>query len=300
MDVENKVTVADEPAQTPNTLLQLAINNKLPIEHLERLMALQERWEKNQSKKAFDESMALFQSKCPIIIKSKEGGKTRSGVVAYYYAPLDVIISQTKDLIAECGFSYFVKTDTFDNQVKVTVVVKHKLGHSEESTVQMPFLVQTGVMSETQVVAGTLTFAKRYAFCNAFGIMTGDEDNDGRNREMLLEKFNSLIKNWAVKDEISKIPSTIKSSKTLQSFISKLPQEKDTDEFRNLIKNIEPSKVIGLWKMWEKKCISVKWQEFLDSLKESLSCSQNNTKIQSETITESIKNKNTIQSINKQ
>jgi ERF superfamily. len=33
-------------------------------------------------------------------------------------------------------------------------------------------------MSDTQHVAAALTFAKRYAFTNAFGIMTGDDDND--------------------------------------------------------------------------------------------------------------------------
>jgi len=35
-------------------------------------------------------------------------------------------------------------------------------------------------MSAPQVVAATITFRKRYAFCNAFGIMTGDEDIDGQ------------------------------------------------------------------------------------------------------------------------
>ena len=35
-------------------------------------------------------------------------------------------------------------------------------------------------MSDSQVVAAASTFSKRYAFCNAFGILTGDEDNDGQ------------------------------------------------------------------------------------------------------------------------
>src|SRR5262249_52436437 len=36
------------------------------------------------------------------------------------------------------------------------------------------------IMSQTQVVAAALTFAKRYAFCNAFGILTGNEDTDAQ------------------------------------------------------------------------------------------------------------------------
>ena len=35
------------------------------------------------------------------------------------------------------------------------------------------------MMSDSQKYAGALTFAKRYAFCNAFGILTADEDIDG-------------------------------------------------------------------------------------------------------------------------
>ena len=33
-------------------------------------------------------------------------------------------------------------------------------------------------MNEAQKAASALTFAKRYSFCNAFGILTGDEDDD--------------------------------------------------------------------------------------------------------------------------
>src|SRR3990167_3791525 len=35
-------------------------------------------------------------------------------------------------------------------------------------------------MNAAQKVASALTYAKRYAFCNAFGILTGDADDDAR------------------------------------------------------------------------------------------------------------------------
>jgi hypothetical protein len=62
--------------------------------------------------------------------------------------------------------------------VKVVCRVTHTAGHSEESPMQVPFGNKTDIMSNTQVTAAAQTFAKRYAFCNAFGILTGDEDND--------------------------------------------------------------------------------------------------------------------------
>jgi hypothetical protein len=42
----------------------------------------------------------------------------------------------------------------------------------------VPFGNKTDIMSQSQVAAAATTFAKRYAFCNAFGILTGDEDTD--------------------------------------------------------------------------------------------------------------------------
>jgi hypothetical protein len=62
--------------------------------------------------------------------------------------------------------------------VKVFCRVVHKLGHEEVSEMEVPLGAKTAIMSQSQQVAAASTFAKRYAFLNAFGIMTGDEDND--------------------------------------------------------------------------------------------------------------------------
>ena len=47
-----------------------------------------------------------------------------------------------------------------------------------QQVLPLPLGNKTRIMSQTQVEAAALTFAKRYAFCNAFGILTGDEDTD--------------------------------------------------------------------------------------------------------------------------
>ncbi len=64
--------------------------------------------------------------------------------------------------------------------IKVALTVKHTSGHSEVTCVELPLGNKTRIMSQTQVEAAALTFAKRYAFCNAFGILTGDEDTDAK------------------------------------------------------------------------------------------------------------------------
>lgn len=157
-------------------LISQGIASGMPIETMERLLAMRRELKAEKAKEEYDRDMALLQSKMPQIKKTKEAKD--NGRFLYKYAPLDSIVAQTKGLIAKYGFSYATKTETLDQKVKVTVVVKHKLGHSEEYSVEVPLGTKTGIMSASQVVASALTFAKRYAFCNAFGILTSDEDMD--------------------------------------------------------------------------------------------------------------------------
>lgn len=239
--------------QSPNALIEAAITQQLPIEHLERLMDLKERWDRQQAKKAFDEAMARFQSKCPIIKKSKKGGATKDGTVAYYYAPIESIVEQTKDLIAECGFSYLIKTNMTENAVEVICEVRHVMGHSEISTMNVPLLTRTGVMSEAQVTAGTTTFAKRYAFCNAFGIMTADDDNDAITPS-LMEEFEDITKDWQHKDlYINEVVEKIKSKSIFRKFVISLPYQNQTNEFRELLKKINPELSRKFWIAFQKQ-----------------------------------------------
>jgi hypothetical protein len=160
-------------------LIGQAIEKGASVETMERLLAMRRDLKAEFAKEQFDNAMAKFQGDCPVIKKTKAGGRTKAGVVAYYYAPLDVIVAQTKYLIKNNGLSYQIKTETSEGKVKVTCVAKHFAGHYEESTVEIPLGTKTDIMSESQRVAAAITFAKRYAFCNAFGILTGDEDTDG-------------------------------------------------------------------------------------------------------------------------
>ena len=167
----------------PVELLKLAVEQNLDVDKLEKLMELQERWDKRNAKKAFDTAMSEFQSECPTIKKTKNGGQTKGGKVAYKYAPLESIVEQVKDLIKAHGFSYGIQTVMTEKTVKVFCTVKHIAGHSEISDVELPLTTRTEIMSAPQVVAATVTFGKRYAFCNGFGIMTGDDDTDGISQQ---------------------------------------------------------------------------------------------------------------------
>jgi hypothetical protein len=167
-----------DPQPSVEAMITLAIERGATVETLERLMAIRREVRAEQAKAAYDRAMAAFQAECPIIEKTK-AVSTNSGKVAYKYAPIESIVAQVKGLLQKHGFSYSTKMELHDKGVKSTVRVTHEAGHSEESPMEVPFGEKTQIMSQSQVAAAATTFAKRYAFTNAFGILTGDEDIDG-------------------------------------------------------------------------------------------------------------------------
>lgn len=168
--------------QSAQELLTLAVQKGAGVDTLERLMDLRDRVLREEAKKAFNKAMASFQAECPVIKKTK-AVKTKSGQTAYKYAPIESAVAQVKNLVQKHGFRYtttmqFLKAADGSTTVKAFCRVVHELGHEEVSEMEVPLGNKTDIMSQSQVVAAASTFAKRYAFLNAFGIMTGDEDND--------------------------------------------------------------------------------------------------------------------------
>lgn len=161
------------------SMLNRAIDKGVPVETMERLLVMRRDLKAEHAKEAFTSAMSRFQSECPLIDKTKS--VVNNGKLLYKYAPIESIVSQVKEPLRNNGFSYSTNMKLLPDDEGVSVVVKvtHNLGHSEETEMTVPFGTKTGIMSQSQVAAAATTFAKRYAFLNAFGILTGDEDNDG-------------------------------------------------------------------------------------------------------------------------
>lgn len=193
---ENLAVITAENAQVKDeatALISQAIDKNVPVESLERLLAMRRELRAEKSKEEYDRSMAKFQASCPTIQKKKEV-RNSSDAVVYRYAPIESIVEQVKDQLSDNGFSYSTNMELQDSQVTVCVKVTHRAGHSEKTCMTVPLGTRTNIMSQSQVVAAASTFAKRYAFCNAFGILTGDEDTDSQpEKEEKKESKSNLV-----------------------------------------------------------------------------------------------------------
>lgn len=175
--LEETTLAVREP--TPGELIRQAVTAGATPEVLQTLADLYERFKAGAAREAFVTALSEFQSKCPIIEKTKKVyGK--NGKLRYCYAPLDVIVRQVRHILHECGLSYTIDDEFKDGMMYATCKVTHVLGHSETSTFMAP-IDKDAYMNEPQKYASANTYAKRYAFCNGTGILTGDEDDDARS-----------------------------------------------------------------------------------------------------------------------
>lgn len=156
---------------TPSNLLEMAINKGADIDQLEKLMALQERYEAKQSKTAYLIAVTQFQAEVPRITKTKTGHN-------FSYAPLADIVGQIKSTLQGCGLSFRFEQDHKEG-IEVTCVLSHIDGHSEQTTMKAE-ADTSGSKNSVQAVGSTVQYLQRYTLVGALGLTTADEDIDGR------------------------------------------------------------------------------------------------------------------------
>ncbi len=171
-------------------LISQAIDKNVPVEALEKLLLMREKLKAEEARESFYSSMSEFQGECPIIPKSKKV-YGQSGFL-YAYAPVEYILSYgdpcIKELLKKHGFSYSMKSyvNFKEKYVEALCVVRHIRGHEESTSYPASFELEekTRAMTMSKYITGIQTYAARYAFKNAFGIITGEVDHDnyvGRN-----------------------------------------------------------------------------------------------------------------------
>lgn len=173
---ETAIAKIDSHEVNPENLIAQAIKQGLPVETMEKLLAMRRELKAEWAREEYFKALSRFQKECPVIEKKavvdytskRTGGRTK-----YAYARLEDIVSQVRDILERHGFSYSFQPGTDS----ITCCVYHSAGHSEKTS--FPLIIdKDAMMNDNQKAGSANTYAKRYAFCNAFGIMTGDEDTD--------------------------------------------------------------------------------------------------------------------------
>lgn len=173
---KQEVQVIDTAANavTPMNLLNQAVANG-NIDLAEKLMGLQERWEKNEARKAFDNAMARAKSEIPVIFKNRQ---VNYGNTTYSHEDMAEISRTIDPILATCGLSYRFRTSSDASTVTVTCIISHRDGHSEENSLAGAHDV-SGSKNKIQAVGSTITYLQRYTLKAALGLSAASDD-DGR------------------------------------------------------------------------------------------------------------------------
>jgi hypothetical protein len=165
---------------TPLAMIDRAIASGASIETLERLMALQERWEASEAKKEFDNAIAEVKAKIKPIIKNRHVGfesrKEGGARTDYDYEDLAAIAEVVDPILSEHGLSYRFRTSQENGIVTVICILSHRRGHREETPLSASPDV-SGNKNPIQGIGSTVTFLQRYTLKSSLGLAAAKDDD---------------------------------------------------------------------------------------------------------------------------
>lgn len=177
----NQVSVIEPSTSvvTPMEMLDRAVQSGASIEVLTKLMDLQERYEKNQARKAFEAALAAARADFKPIIKAREVDFTsQKGRTNYRYEDLGGIANAVDPILAKHGLSYRYRTTSNINEPITVTCIVFGYGHSEENTL-CAGRDESGNKNSIQAVASTVTYLERYTLKAALGLAASNDD-DGK------------------------------------------------------------------------------------------------------------------------
>lgn len=172
------VPVSGVPMVNPEMLIAQGIEKGLPVETMEKLLAMRRELKAEWAKEQYFAALAAFQVECPAINRTRVVLNSDKKTERYRYAAIEDILEQVGPVLERHGFSYTAKVEQGDASVTVTTEAHHRDGHTEGTTIRMPIDPAPG-MNKSQATVSAFSYARRISFCGAFGIMTAEGDDDG-------------------------------------------------------------------------------------------------------------------------
>lgn len=166
---------------TPSDLLRMAVEQGADLDRLERLMALQERWEAAQAVKAYNDAFTAFKAEAVRIIKNR--GVTDGPLKGKRYAELYAVVNAITPALSKHGLSASWKLTKDDKDwIEITCILKHSAGHFETVAMGGP-PDAGGAKNAIMARASTVSYLERYTLKAITGLSEQNDDNDGASSE---------------------------------------------------------------------------------------------------------------------
>lgn len=161
---------------------RITMNPDVDIAKLEKMLEMQERILARNARMAFASAMAAMQTQLPEI--EQNGEIKHNGRLISRYAKFEDINEGVKPVLRTHGFAVSFRIEQPEGKIKVTAILSHREGHSEETSVVLPADV-SGAKNAVQAQGSSLAYGKRYAMCALLNIATRGEDDDGQSADVI-------------------------------------------------------------------------------------------------------------------
>jgi hypothetical protein len=182
---------------------RLATNPSLNIEVFDRLLAARRAEEDRVAVRAFNAALSQAKGEISPVLKtrdvdypSKRDGGAR---VKYRYESFADVARVVDPVFQRHGLSYRFRVAQQADLVRVTCIISHADGYSEE-TAPLESKVDPGAtgMSMVQALGSALTYLQRYSLRAAIGLAAGVDDDGrgagGTSPRISNEQANELVK----------------------------------------------------------------------------------------------------------
>lgn len=173
-------SVTDMGSAMVSMFERVILDASVPVERIEKMMEMQERWEDRQAEKAFEKAIAAAKSEIKPIIKNRAGHNSK-------YADLSAIAKDVDPILATHGLSYRHETSQ-ENGISVTCILSHSEGHKARTTLTAE-ADKSGSKNSIQAIGSTITYLQRYTLVLSLGLATSEDDdgNAAGNGETITE-----------------------------------------------------------------------------------------------------------------
>jgi hypothetical protein len=173
---------------TPMQMLQMAIQQNVDMARLEKLMDLEERWRKAAAKRAYVAAFTKFKKNMPDVVKDLLNKQYGSD-----YSSLANLVNTTNRALGEYDLNANWRPDQSADGIRVTCVMTHVDGHSEEVTLIGP-PDTSGTKNPLQGIKSTLTYLEGATFQAITGVvarskvLNPDDDGNGTGGKAEVQK----------------------------------------------------------------------------------------------------------------
>ncbi len=165
--------IVSENAAVMAIIERAALNPDVDAAKMDQLFALQEKILSRNARTAYFRALAEMAGDMPAVAELGTGHNSAK------YAKWEHIQAKITPVLGAHGFALSFRTKVEDKSIRITAILAHREGHTEENELLLP-ADHSGSKNAVQAVGSSITYGFRYTACALLNIQTGITDDDGR------------------------------------------------------------------------------------------------------------------------